>query len=556
MRRIAPIARGAGLGLAIALIAAPADAAIRRVTVSQQRRAGGIVVRHQRVTIDGRTSNVTTVTMPKPGRGRVLEPVLPGDVVSQGTMTTSKASRALGRYGTAVAINADLFEYASGQSSGMLMMDGELFNQPQGGRPALSIDYDGKLTMSTPRARGTLTLPGRRVVPFEVNAKRADAVVSYDGGWGKHAPAGGGYSVVLRVGPGASLRHKPTGIDARAPKVRVVRAGAGTLRIPPATSSDMLFVGYGKAARTLRRLHRGQTVAMRYRVGPLTPKTRYAIGGGPVLVRDGKIVYRRSANTEFSDGQLVPPDARTAVGQTKDGRIVYYVVDQGAGSAGFTVPEVAKDLHGLGADRAMAFDSGGSTAVSIDGQVLNKPSDGYERPVGTVLVYFAGKRGYRKPIGGIRVGRTAAGATVPPISYTMRGRAKVEVTLSDPSGERWFVKDGAVGAGRHEVGLPARPRPGRWRVEVSAPDYGDRLVQPFTVAKRPKPAAAAPAPASAGAPLIEQPVAEGPRAGGPRQIDNGGVQQSGTSPWPWIAAGVGALALLAVALVTWRRRRS
>jgi hypothetical protein len=128
-------------GLAALLLAAPtADAAVRRVTTSKQRHPGGIVVRHQRVTIDGRTANVTTVTMPKPGRGRVLEPVLPGDVVSQGTMTTSTASRQLGRYGTAVAINADLFEYASGQSSGMLMIDGELYNQPQGGRPALGVD--------------------------------------------------------------------------------------------------------------------------------------------------------------------------------------------------------------------------------------------------------------------------------------------------------------------------------------------------------------------------------------------------------------------------------
>ena len=540
--------------LAVAVLATPAAAAVKRSTISTQRHPGGIVVRHQRVTIDGRTANVTTVTMPKPGRGRVLEPILPGDVVSKGTMTTSKASRQLGRFGTAVAINADLFEYASGQSSGMLMIDGELYNQPQGGRPALSIDYEGRLTMSTPRARGSLVLAGGATVPFEVNVKRPDTVVTYDRGWGRRAPAGGAYSVVLRVGPGSDLKHRPTAIEARAPTMRVVRAGAGTLAIPPDASSDMLFVGYGAAARPLRRLRRGQTVAMRYRVGPLTAKTRFAVGGGPVLVRDGRVVYRRAANREFSDGQVVPPDARTAVGQTKDGRVIYYVVDQGAGSAGFTVPEVARDLRSLGADRAMAFDSGGSTAVSIDGTVLNKPSDGYERPVGTILMYFVGRRGYREPIAGVRVGAVAPGARGPALSYRLKGRVKVEVSLHDPSGSRWLVKDGVARAGTHRVALPAKPRAGRWRVEVSAPDYGDRIVKAFTVARRARPVDAQ-APAAPGAPLATEPVRE-QRPSAPRSAAApaaGG--ESGGSPWVWVGAA-GALAAVAIGLLALRRRRS
>jgi hypothetical protein len=543
-------------GLGALLLAAPAAApaaAVSRHTVSKQRYPGGVVVRHERVTIGARTSNVTTVAMPRPGRGRVLEPILPGDVVSKGTMTTSKASRQLGRYGTAVAINADLFEYASGQSSGMLMIDGELYNQPQGGRPALSIDYDGRITLSTPRARGSLTLPGGRTVPFQVNVKRPDAVVTYDSGWGKRAPAGGRAGVVLRIGAGSDLRHKRTAIEALAPSMRVVRTGTSG-RIPPLDSSDMLFQGYGPAAKALRRLRRGQTVGMRYHVGPITAKTRYAIGGGPVLIRDGRIVYRRAANTEFSDGQLVPPDARTAVGQLKDGTVIYYVVDQGPGSAGFTVPEVARDLAGRGAQRAMAFDSGGSSAVSIDGHVLNKPSDGYERPVGTVLMYWVPKPGYRKPIGDVRVTKPVAGATVPQLSYVMRGRAKVEVRLIDPRGSTWGVKDGVVRAGTHPIAAPAGAAAGTWRVEVVAPDYGDRVVKTFQVARKPAPSSAAAQAPSAGAPLVKQPV----RAQSPMPAPAtaaAGAAGDGSSAWPWIVAGAGVTVLAGAALLLARRRR-
>jgi hypothetical protein len=543
-------------GLAALLLVAPAAdaAAIKRQPVSTKRYGAGIVVRHERVTIDGRTSNVTTITMPEPGRGRVLEPILPGDVVSKGTMTTSSASRQLGRYGTAVAINADLFEYASGQSSGMLMIDGEIYNQPQGGRPALSIDYDGKLTMSTPRARGSLQLPGGRSVPFEVNVKRPNGVVTYDSGWGKSAPGGGSAGAILRVGEGTSLKHKPTTIEARAPQMRVMRAGHGTLRIPSASSPDMLFQGYGSAARQLKRLRHGQKVSMRYSVGPLSAKTRYAIGGGPVLIRDGKIVYRRDANTEFSDGQLVPPDARTAVAQTKGGKVIYYVVDQGAGSAGFTVPDVAKDLKSRGAERAMAFDSGGSTAVSIDGQVLNKPSDGYERPVGTILMYFAGKKGYRKPIGPVRVAKPAAGSVAPQLSYTLKGRAKVEIRLLDPSGATWGVKDGVARAGTHPIATPAHPSAGRWHVEIVAPDSGDRVVKTFKVTKKPAPAADAGTAPSAGAPLVEQPVRETSQAPAPATATSPAADDS-SGPWAWVAIGVGLLAIAGAALLLVRRRR-
>jgi hypothetical protein len=242
------------------------------------------------------------------------------------------------------------------------------------------------------------------------------------------------------------------------------------------------------------------------------------------------------------------------VGQLKDGTVIYYVVDQGPGSAGFTVAEVARDLAGRGAQRAMAFDSGGSSAVSIDGRVLNKPSDGYERPVGTVLMYWVPKPGYRKPIGDVRVTKPTAGATVPQLSYVMRGRAKVEVRLLDPRGSTWGVKDGVVRAGTHPIATPAGATAGTWRVEVVAPDYGDRVVKTFKVARKPAPSSAAAQAPSAGAPLVEQPIREQSPAPAPATA-TAPAADDGTGAWPWIAAGVGVVALAGAALLLARRRR-
>ena len=57
-------------------------------------------------------------------------------------------------------------------------------------------------------------------------------------------------------------------------------------------------------------------------------------------------------------------------------------------SAGMTLPELARYLIQLGADRAMNFDGGGSSEMVVNGAVKNRPSDGAERPVRVALGLF------------------------------------------------------------------------------------------------------------------------------------------------------------------------
>lgn len=537
--------------VAVAALAAPTVASAQ----------GGIVVRHTRVTDGAQTSAVTIVTMPRPGRGRTLMPVLPGDIVSSGTATTSSVSKRLSRYGTAVAINADLFEYASGQPSGLLLIDGEIYNQPQGGRPALAVDRNGTLSTSKPKATGVLTLPGGRKVDFDVNVRQGgDHAVLYDGGWGPSAPSGASHAVVGRITDGVIARK--SGVWHAQARLQVAKTRAGSLPIPSDDGPDLLFQASGKPARTLARAKRGQTVAMRYKLGPLAADADFAIGGGPVLIRGGKIIYRRSSNREFSPGQLVPPDARTAVAQLKDGRILFYAADKGKGSTGLTIEEVARDLKRRGAVTAMAFDSGGSTAVSVNGRLLNAPSDGVERAVGNVLTYFVGRKNTANQIGGVAVGRHAAGARVPALSYTMVRPAKISITLTDPKGRVFPIFERRVTAGEHAVRLPATLplRTGRWRIDVTADDLRDRVAKTFVVRAKATPAVTRPTNAGVGSktqfetakPTTTATISRSPAGAEARDGDGGG-----SSATPWIVgeivlvlAGGGAGAVLA------RRRRA
>jgi len=396
MRRIAVTAAALVAGCAV-----PAAAPATR---------HGIEVERERVTFGPHTSTVTVVTMPRPGGNRVLAPAIPGGIVSEGTATVSAVSKQLARHGTAVAINADLFEYATGQPSGLLIVDGEVCNQPQGERPSLQIDTNGALHTTTPRARGSLVLGGGRTLPFQVNVTTPDdGVVFYDRGWGPSAPSGAQHAIVGRLTSG---RIDAGGHTWRASgEMRVVRTRAGSLPIPPDASPDELFQGAGGAAAHMGRVRRGQRVGVRYELGPLARNLESTIGGGPVLIRDGKIVFSvQVASKAFTSGQLRPPDARTAVAQLRDGRILFYAADRGDGSTGLTIEEVARDLHRRGAVTAMAFGSGGSTSVALNGRLLNQPADGVERPVGNQLVSFVGDRGHGQPVARVTVGSRQPGA--------------------------------------------------------------------------------------------------------------------------------------------------
>lgn len=117
-----------------------------------------------------------------------------------------------------------------------------------------------------------------------------------------------------------------------------------------------------------------------------------AIGGGPMLLKDGKNVAESSYWKEVlhSGGtNALYYQPRTAIGYTEDGKIILIVCDgrEMNGSWGYKLPELADILKSLGAVWAINLDGGGSSVmVGKDGVALNSPSDGAQRRVPTAVV--------------------------------------------------------------------------------------------------------------------------------------------------------------------------
>lgn len=116
-----------------------------------------------------------------------------------------------------------------------------------------------------------------------------------------------------------------------------------------------------------------------------------AIGGGPLLIDDGK--FKDSFVEELFNGPSgIAPDSnqpRTAIGVTYNNRIITFVCEgreMTDGVSGLTTADVANVLIDLGCVEAVNLDGGGSSCMLVCGKSTIKVSDGMQRAVGSTIM--------------------------------------------------------------------------------------------------------------------------------------------------------------------------
>jgi hypothetical protein len=122
-------------------------------------------------------------------------------------------------------------------------------------------------------------------------------------------------------------------------------------------------------------------------------KMRTAVGGGPVLIHDGRVHITDKEEQLFPDskpnGEHLP---RTAMGYTRDGRLIVLVIQgRTPGAAmGATLLEEAQLLLDLGCYEALNLDGGGSSCLLVNGKETIRPSDkDGQRPLPAVFLIKA-----------------------------------------------------------------------------------------------------------------------------------------------------------------------
>jgi hypothetical protein len=285
------------------------------------------------------------------------------------------------REAAAVVVNGGFFNWG-GQHLSTFIEDG--FVQAAGvypNRPMLVVTDEGQVQIGRFTAQTALlvTPPGsERAMRVPLSGKNvpfvAGKVIAYDSVFDRSTlPKGGMFYYLLAGGRLSYAGEDPA----------EARLGPDTLLI----ATDII-----PEANPLRGIDPQASLVLETKLtdaGGQAVHARYAIGGGPQLVANGKVDISTVEDSIKADISA-SARARTAVGLCADGSLLIVAVKENPGTkhAGMTLQSLASLLLAQGAVTAVNFDGGGSTAMVVNGQLLNVAS-GTERPVSNVLIVKA-----------------------------------------------------------------------------------------------------------------------------------------------------------------------
>ena len=108
---------------------------------------------------------------------------------------------------------------------------------------------------------------------------------------------------------------------------------------------------------------------------------------GPMLLENAS--FAKTGTESFKSDILDKRHPRTFVGRSNDGRLIWGVVDgrNSMHSVGATISETKQLALSLGLVDALNLDGGGSSSLWWRGFIVNRPSDGKERPIPYAIIF-------------------------------------------------------------------------------------------------------------------------------------------------------------------------
>ena len=409
---------------------------------------------------------VNVLTVPRPGGLYSLQPVLSNETIPASERLTEMEKRySVGA--TVAGISGDRFN-SDGRPLGLLMRNGAVDHKPISARSSIGLDTSGSLHVDRVALLGTVQGSGQRRRFSLVNeAAPPNGFSLFTPAWGTATPAASGsLEFVLEPFPPAAPN-----VELRGPVVRAA-SGGGT----PIPADGAVVVARGTAAQLLQaEAPVGRSVAVRLILQPSWAGVVGGIGGGPLLVRNGKSVFR--AAEEFTSDYLQLRQPRAAIGQLADGRIVLVSVDGGTRgySAGMSNFELARTLVRLGAVTAAALGAGPQAGLAFDDKLLSRPPSSEPPLSDALLLAYAGvyAPSPSEPVlspNGDNVGEIES------LSYKVVRPSTVTAQLLGPGGATVPIFSGQDQPGTYPFTWNgttpegARYPEGKWRFVVSATD--------------------------------------------------------------------------------------
>lgn len=299
-------------------------------------------------------------------------------LVSSGETVSSMAQRT----GAVAGINGDYFDInQTNQPLNILVQNGKLVRMPMQ-RWALAFDKNGVPQFAEFAVTAQAVLPTGTIPLKTIND------------W---PPPGGG---TVLVTPDYGVLHPVQNVTSYALQLVSGTPPFATYRVGDMTDSTIeqqpgYYLAIGpQAYGTFALPNPGDTIAVQGASTPPLDTIANALGGGPLLVKDGAWFADPDGPNE---GEFRTHMPATAAGITADGTLLLFEIDgrQPALSIGVLQPQLASLMIAFGVVTGMQFDGGGSSTLVArlpgdDGAaVQNSPSDGVERRVGDALLVYS-----------------------------------------------------------------------------------------------------------------------------------------------------------------------
>jgi large repetitive protein len=284
----------------------------------------------------------------------------------------SRFPRGLGR--PLAALNGDYFvregRYA-GDPQGLCIVQGELVSAPNE-KSCFWVTPEGALQSTNVVSNLAVIWPDGTRDGVGLNEERGtDRPVVYSAAIGPSTGTDGGTEILLDTASAGEITLRP-GED-MALRVREIRSAGDT----PLASNRLVLSLPPKLASKAAGLGTGTAMTFSTATFPDLRGVRTAISGGPALIRGGRATEIRTANVRHP---------RSAIGWNER-EFVFVQVDgrQPAFSVGMTLLELRDLMMRLGCTEALNLDGGGSSTFWAQGNVMNSPCEGSERPMGNAL---------------------------------------------------------------------------------------------------------------------------------------------------------------------------
>lgn len=269
------------------------------------------------------------------------------------------------RHSALAGINGGYFHY-SGRPLGLIYLNGRLVSEPLYNRSAILISSRQNISFAQVGWQGELEIEGSdRIIKLDGVNREPDSseVVLFNHFYGSRMPALNSdyHDIVIR-------NNKILGIESKKGVKTAIPPDGFVLRISASRNEMLKFI----------RKHKNSEIKLKHKFSPDFRKNNimHAVGGGPRLLKDGKIDIN-GEEENFQNDILNGRAPRTAVGLTEEDHLLMLTIDgrQSDLSVGMTLKEVAETLRDFGAVEAVNLDGGGSARMVIRGFTMSNPSE-------------------------------------------------------------------------------------------------------------------------------------------------------------------------------------